>query len=387
MQGKKTKAYNIIYFLALVLYFALAFYLFYSQLTVYPVDVQHRFESDTYVHVRFAVEDGYFYSLSSFIYYILSKLPAGMIVISAFLSIATVMSIPLTGILISKIPEAGKMPPVIRDILSFCANFVMGFYLPFVNRQHYIGYQNANMWHNSTYILMKCAALSAMLFFIDAFKERKDRIGLKNWLLYTCFLAVATGFKASFFTVFAPCLAIVLLYGFIKKEVSFKNAFILAVSVVPSFIVMAVESLVLFDDSGSGIVIAPFKTFFERGDHPKVSLVTSVFFILIVIVLSVKTIFRDRYYVYGLLMFAVGFVESLLLAEDGARGRDANFLWGYSIALFFMFILSAVKLWQCFKQKEIKALFAGCAMLVYLWHVFSGVWHFVLLLQGFTYFA
>ncbi|MCR5279324.1 MAG: hypothetical protein K6E19_07760 [Lachnospiraceae bacterium] len=368
----------------LCLYFLLLLYLFMCELTVYPTDPSFRFESDTYVHVKFAVEDGYFYSLSSFVYYLLYKLPFGTWLIAGFLSLSVVAAIPLTKRLLKVV--ADDMPEWVADVASFSLNFVMGFYIPVVNRQHYIGWQNANMWHNSTYILMKTCAVVTMIVFVKLYREYSEKIDFRGWIFYTLLLAVTTAFKPSFFTVFAPTLAIMLLVDLCSKRAGFSRVFIMALSVVPSFGVMIAESLALFDSGESKMVIAPFKAFFERGDHPKASLLISPLFIILVIILCFNRIKSDRLYFDGLLFLVIGFTETALIAETGARGSDGNFMWGYSIALFFAFTVSFYRLWQSFKAKEIKTrMFTGC-MAVFSWHVISGLWHFLLLLQGFTYF-
>lgn len=381
---KENRICNILFIAVTAVYFLLLFYLFYCELTVYPTDPEFRFESDTYVHVKFAVEDGYFYSLSSYIYYILALLPFGRGLIAGFLALSGAASVILTRKLLMLFDVS--FPEWLLNLASFSLNLVMGFYIPFVNRQHYIGYQNANMWHNSTYILMKTFALATMLVFIPLYREYSKGIRLKGYIGYTLLLAISTAFKPSFFTVFAPCLAIVLLVDLFGHKAKFMNVFLMALSVVPSFAVLAVQSLVLFDDSGSKMVIAPFRSLFERGDHPKIALFVSPLFIILVILLCFNRIKSDRTYRLGLLFLLMGFMETALIAEEGARGSDGNFLWGYSIALFFAFAVSFYRLYRSYREGTIGKGFLIAALSVYSWHVLSGIWHFVLLLQGFTYF-
>ena len=67
MKNRKTS--EIIYYIALFLYMALCLYLYINQLK-YPVT--GRFEADTPVHVSMAVDDGFYYSLTAFVYLLLS---------------------------------------------------------------------------------------------------------------------------------------------------------------------------------------------------------------------------------------------------------------------------------------------------------------------------
>ncbi|MCR5312016.1 MAG: hypothetical protein K6E32_11475 [Lachnospiraceae bacterium] len=378
---------RILFYGMTALYFCLLWYLFYSELAVYPTDPNYRFESDTYVHVKFALHDGFFHSLSAFVYLALSKLPFVNYTVSALLALITAGTVILTERLIRILPGAEDMPSWMVYITSFAFNLVMGFYVPFINKQHYIGYENANMWHNSTYIFMRFFAVLTVYYFILLYKKPRE-FSARTWILFTLSMLLGTAFKASFFTVFAPFLAVVLLIDLVTKRLPFKRVFVIALSVLPSLIVMALQSAVLFNSvEKTSIVISPFTTFSQRGDHPKVTLVLSVLFLISVFVFNLKNVFKDRAYGLSVLFYAIGFLEAFLFAESGARSLDSNFMWGYSSALFFAFIFAFVRGYKSFKE--------GCApkwlfliqCLILSWHAVSGVWHFVLLLQGFTYFA
>ena len=86
-------------------------------------------------------------------------------------------------------------------------------------------------------------------------------------------------------------------------------------------------------------------------------------------------------------MAGIGFLEALLLAETGSRANDGNFLWGYSFAIFYIFVLSFVK-WLKLgsgSKKTQKAAFAGCGVIL-IYQLYCGVVFFVRLLMGETYF-
>ncbi len=380
------KLYMWLYGAFLCVYFAALFYLFRAELTVYPTDPDFRFESDTYVHVIFAIKNGYFHSLSAFIYILLSKLPFMYYTIPCLLSFMTVGAVVLVKRLIEVLPGEEKIPAPVVYIISTLSNFAMGFYLPFVNRQHYIGYENANMWHNSTYIFMRFFAVLTVIVFVKLYRSYKDGIDVKSFCLYTLLLTVTTGFKASFFTVFAPFLAILLLRDLIKKA-KFLRVFVMACSVIPSFVVLVLQSLVLFaGEEKASIVFAPFKTFSERGDHPKVSLIVSILFLIVVLAFNIPKLKSDGIYAGSILFFVIGFTEALLLAESGARDEASNFMWGYSITLYFAFIIAARRAYLSFLESGKKLPVFLMQTGVFLWHAVSGAWHFVLLLLGFTFF-
>jgi len=386
------KIINRIMFIVLcAIYFLAAWFLYYNQLQ-YPQT--GRFESDTAVHVSFAVEEHYYHSLAAFIYIVLSVLPFSDFTISFVLSLATVGSIVATYVLIDRIFKYynEKIPEYLSLCISAFANFVMGFYIKAANRQHYIGYESPNMWHNSTYNFMRLFAILTIICFLTVFEKYKEGITVKQWLSFSVILAITTGFKASFLTVFAPCLALLLLADLIRGT-KFKNVLILGTTVLPSILIMGIQSVVLAGESGSnGYIISPFTALSMRGDHPKATLVLSVLFPILIFAFHIKDFYKDKIYLYTLILWFVSFVEVFLLMESGDRELDGNFMWGYFISLFFLFLVSMIKMMRDFyfgKTTAAKRAYVILTVqgLVLLWHVFSGIWYFVLLLSGVTYFV
>lgn len=386
--GKINKINRIVYGVSLSAYFVALFFLFYKQLTVYPVNGQ--FESDTFVHLRFAVEDGYFYSLSSFVYAFLNLLPGVQISVALLLAAMTVGSILLTKRLLVFLFDYYACTPAefVINLLSVVLNISIGFYISVVNKAHYIGYQSGNMWHNSTYVFMRFFALVTLLYYLKIAESYKASFSFANWLIFSFLLAVTTGFKPSFLTVFAPFLLCKLLYDWANKT-SFKNIFFFGTTVFPGILVMFIESLVLFPGSGeSGYRISPFAALSMRGDHPKVSLVLSIAFPLLVLALNCTKILKDKIYFGSIVIWAIGFLEVFLFIETGERAKDSNFFWGYSIAIFIWFIVSTVRAYATYVKSSGKLLkITGIVQALILgWHFISGIWYFVLLLQGNTYF-
>ena len=89
----------------------------------------------------------------------------------------------------------------------------------------------------------------------------------------------------------------------------------------------------------------------------------------------------------------MGFLLVFFLRETGTRSGDGNFLWGYSIALFVLLTASALKLLKdirtrgFFKDKNtIFDSYVIVSIVLFSWHVISGIWYFILLLGGNTYF-
>ena len=371
----------------LAVYGAVCLYLFYMQ-SIQPLDYDNRyFQSDLPYHISMIIDDGWYYSFTAYVYQLLyllfGKTTIGIVV---FLAAMAVSGVVLTEKLLRVF--CGKKEMTLVTVLgSMSLNMVMPFFLRMAGMYRYVSYQAGNIWHNSTYQCMKVLALAAVLCYLELEKGYREQITAKKWLTFALLLIICTGIKPSFLTVFAPALALKLLWDLFHK-VSFKQIFILGCAVLPACGVVLWQNAVLFgEDTGQGFAFCPWFTFSLHADRPKVAVLCSIAFPLVVGVCSLKEIFRDKHYFFGWMMTGIGFLEALLLAETGSRANDGNFVWGYSFAIFYIFALSFVK-WLKLgnsSKKTHKAVFAGCGV-VFIYQLYCGLVFFVRLLLGETYF-
>jgi len=269
-------------------------------------------------------------------------------------------------------------------------NFVMPFYLMFAGQYRYVSYQSGNLWHNSTYLCMRLVALLCMIVYLELAETYKEGISWKKWGLFMVLLVICTGIKPSFLTVFAPAMALKLLHDLWKK-VPFKNIFLFGCSVLPACGVVLWQNAVLFgEDTGQGFTIAPWQTFSLHADRPKVAVLCSLAFPIVVTLVWLKDLLKERHLFFAWTMAGIGFMEALLLVETGSRANDGNFLWGYCFAIFYLFVLCLTK-WQeilgCFKKaslyKKIGIVICG---VVLVYQLYCGCEFYIRLLFGETYF-
>jgi len=372
----------------LIIYAGLLTYLYYNQLIH---EGMGPFESDTSVHYRMGAEEHFFYSFSSYMYFLFSYLPFAKQFTAFFLAMVSALTVYLTKLLVIKVCTINRT--VLSDrtinILSVCLNFAMPFYVKAAHYKHYIGYQSGNMWHNSTYTLMRVFAILTIMVFVNVYETYREKLSAREWFLISGCLMIASGIKSSFLTVFAPLLAILLLTDLIKGT-KFSKLVIMGCTIIPSMAVIVWQSLVIFEGSSSGVAIAPFKVLSERSSNPKITVVLSVLFPLLVLAFHICDFYKDKLYFGSLIMWGVGFTWVFFLTETGERSVDGNFMWGYSISLFFWFIASAIKVLCDLKDEKLskknKYLRLGILGPVFAWHVICGVWYLILLLQGNTYF-
>lgn len=390
---QKDKVGAIILIILNIIYGALLVYLHYNQILF---EVGGPFEADTPYHIKMAVEDNYYYSFTAFVYILLYKLPWGNILTAIFLSLCELATIYGTYLLLKELWKKYevKVGATVTLLGATALNFVMAFYVKAANARHYIGYQNASIWHNSTYICMKMVGVFVLWYFLKLMDAYKEKLSIKQWFIFTVLLALSTGVKPSFLLVFAPVMAIMLLTDWVKGT-KFKRVFLFGLTVVPSLFIILWQNIVLFGaDTGNGFSIKPFYTLAQRSDNPKIALLLSVLFPAVVGLIHIKDVWKDKVYLGSLFIWGFGFLEVFLFAESGTRSKDGNFMWGYSISLFVLFLISFVRWLRDCRNKEflgkLKVLRYGyliSAGAVFAYHVVSGVWFFGILLTGATYFA
>lgn len=376
-----------------IIYGALLVYLHYNQ-TLF--EVGGPFESDLPYHIKMAVEDNWYYSFTAFVYVFLYKFSCGNLLVGIFLALCQLLTVFGTYLLLKELWKHYeiKMSTGATLLCAMTLNFVMAFYVKSVNARHYIGYQNATIWHNSTYICMKMVGVFVLWYFLKLMDSYKTKLSVKQWISFMLLVALSTGIKPSFLMVFAPVMAIMLLMDWIKGT-KFSKVFLFGLTVIPSLLIILWQNVVLFgEDTGNSFLIKPFYTLAQRSDNPKIALLFSVLFPAIVGILHIRDVWKDKVYLGSLMIWAFGFMEVFLFVESGTRSKDANFMWGYSISLFVLFVISLVRWIRDFKNKEFlgkyKVLRYGYLVVTgatFTYHVISGLWFLGILLSGATYFA
>lgn len=400
-------------------------YLYYMQ-SVQPLDYNNRyFQSDLPYHISMIVEDGWYYSFTAYVYQALYLICGKTTVgIALFLAAVSVGTLLLTELLLRRMAGSEKRGWATMAA-ALALNLVMPFYLKWAGSYRYVSYQSGNLWHNSTYLCMRLLALGALLYYQGLADQYREKLTVKQWMIFAFLLVVCTGVKPSFLTVFAPVLALKLLWD-LCRGTRFKQVFLLGAAVLPACGVVLWQNMVLFgEDTGNGMTFDPWYTFSLHADRPKLAVLCSLAFPLAVLGASLLAMTRQQWrqlgatredvwpggvyqlrlsraYVYSWLMALVGFGEALCLVETGSRSRDGNFLWGYLFAIFWLYVVSLLK-WLSLRNVDIMLLTPEggrprsarlfliraayiLAGVILLYQLFCGVLFFVRLLGGETYF-
>lgn len=386
---------KLIRWFVLATYGAVCLYLFYMQ-SIQPLDYNNRYyQSDLPYHISMIIDDGWYYSFTAYAYQLLYQLfGKGTFGIALFLAGMAVAGILLTEKLLKALLEE-KENSYLTFLGAFSLNLVMPFFWSIAGQYRYVSYQAGNIWHNSTYQCMKVLALAAILCYLKIEKDYSNQIKGKDWILFTGLLVLCTGIKPSFLTVFAPAMALKLLWDLFHK-VPFKQIFIFGCGVLPACGVVLWQNAVLFgEETGQGFAFNPWYTFSLHADRPKLAVLCSIAFALAVLLCSLKELIRDPKYFFAWMMTGIGFLEALLLAETGSRSRDGNFLWGYCFAIFYIFVISFVKWRKLWKEGFLavngktvwwyRICTVGCGV-VFTYQLYCGLVFFVRLLMGESYF-
>lgn len=372
--------------IVVILYGVACLWLFYHQ-SVADLSVEGAipYQSDLPLHISMIVEDGWYYSFTAYAYKVLHVLAGGTSVgIALMLAVISVATIYVTERAICYLSEEKEMGWKTL-LLALCTNLVMPIYVEYAGVYRYVSYQVPNIWHNSTYICMKLFALMTFLYYFKLEKKYRDGITVKEWLVFAILNVITTGIKPSFLLAFSPIMGIFLLVDLFKR-VSFKRILIFGSALLPSGAVVLWQNAVLFgSETGNGMTINPWCTFSLHADRPKLAVLLSVAFCGVVILMTLKNVFKDKKYLFTILMAVLGFLEALCLVESGKRSVDGNFLWGYSFCLFVLFLYTTIQ-WLRYPRKTMvqKAIYAGMT-LVYGAHLYCGVLFFVRLVCGESY--
>lgn len=396
----KADVYGQIALHALILLYGISMvYLYYKQTQWTDGSV---FESDLPAHIKMVIVDGWYYSLTAFVYKILYFLPFADMAIAVFLSLCSIASIYATAWLVFVVQQE-KSDMLSKEktngiwqkkstylLIGILLNIVMPCYIKGLTDGRYIGMESASIWHNSTYIVMKWLGILSLLAYFRIENQIGKTLDRKKWLQFMLLLTITTGAKPSFLLVFAPMMLVYLIIDLIRNKIPFKRLFLFGCAVLPSLAVIYLQNAILFGkETGNSWTFSPGETLSQHSGYPFIAAVLSVFFPLTVLVVNLPALKKDRRFLAAWLMAVFGFAELFFFCETGSRVNDGNFMWGYSFAILVIFVASVVKWYEnlrvMWKNHLIKMGYLCITGFLFLWHVYCGIYFYIHLVQGVSY--
>ncbi len=365
------------------------FYLYYRQSTADLTAEVIRYQSDLPLHISMVVEDGWMYSFTAIAYLVLYRIFQGPLGIAMLLAVCTVGTVYAAEKLVIQLSGWKKGAGTL--FLALSLNFVMPAYVPFIGEFRYVSYQSPNIWHNSTYICMRLAALLTLSMYFSLEKTYREGLTAKQWLGFALLNILTTGIKPSFLLAFSPVMGICLLWDLLTdRKLPFYRILLFGSALLPSGLVILWQNSVLFgEETGNGIAFDPWYTFSLHANIPKLAVVCSALFCGLAILCTLKNVFAPgtKRYRFLIAMAALSFLEALCLVEKGSRSVDGNFLWGYSFCLFTLFAVTAVKAVSLpelapARWKKTAGLLRAGLFLAYGYHLYCGMYYFFKLLGG-----
>lgn len=253
-------------------------------------------------------------------------------------------------------------------------------YMPWFNREVYLGQSSPTIWHNPTNMAVKPVALLAFLYFLRMYGERRSVkgrafLGFSLLVLLSCFV------KPSFVQGFLPAVALFLLLELVRtRGKSFLFSLKMAAAFVPSGLYFVFQYISVFGEgAGRGIGIAPFAVMRLDTAHPGISILQAVAFPLFVLgILGWRHLREDIPLLFAVIFYLVSLLEFILLIEV-TEPASGNFEWALQLAMFTLFIMTAVRFYQKTEKKS-WMVFVGNALLAY--HIGSGIYYYLYLLIG-----
>lgn len=276
--------------------------------------------------------------------------------------------------------------------LDLVLHLAGAIYVPFFNKEPYLGQGTPNIWHNPTTIAVRPIALLIFVLMgsmvIKAQKEDfENGIPVGRGILTGFLLVLSCLAKPSFVQVFYPAIfTLMVIWLILYKGRNLRTAIQLFLVCLPSFVVMIMQFVISFysgnGDSG-GITIAPFVVAGARTRSIPISMLLLLAFPLLMLILSLikKSVSWED--VLGWLMLLWGLVWRLLLAEKGERIYHGNFSWGYMLAAYLVWFTAVRNYLKFYFSEQMTGNKRGVGFVlstvVLVLHFLSGIYYLIYL--------
>jgi hypothetical protein len=276
--------------------------------------------------------------------------------------------------------------------LDLALHLAGAIYVPFFNKEPYLGQGTPNIWHNPTTIAVRPIALLIFVLvgsmIIKAQKENfENGISVGRGILTGFLLVLSCLAKPSFVQVFYPAIfTLMVIWLILYKGRNLKTAVQLFLVCLPSLVVMIMQFVISFysgNGNSGGITIAPFVVAGARTRSIPISMLLLLAFPLLMLILSLikKSVSWED--ILGWLMLLWGLVWRLLLAEKGERIYHGNFSWGYMLAVYLVWFTAVRNYLKFYFSEQMTGNKRGVGFVlstvVLVLHFLSGIYYLIYL--------
>lgn len=349
-----------------------------------PVDVV----SDIPIHAGLAremVRDGWGISYS--LWYLLMVVSTGGATNVTALQVASVVFLTLATLARTIVAYVVIMRKTARPFLAVAGALLILLAMPIVNpcepRDVYLGQISANVWHNSTNILVAPFALVAFALAVSFLRDPNRRTAA----VFGGAVLIVVLMKPNFALALLPVVGVVLLLLLWRARTGFATGVrVIAWAFAPVVLLLSLQYLLVIRSDSvrqTHLAVRPFSVWAEYSDDIPLSLLLSLLGpILVLIALRLRgPISRELGLAWA--VFLVALAELSLLAEvkpDGAIDLQGNLFWGAYTGLLIVFLVSVVALARAFphwpkRRMHRIALVAAIAALAI--HAASGLFYVI----------
>ena len=233
------------------------------------------------------------------------------------------------------------------DFFVFACMISASIWVPWINKNIYIGNVCPNTWHNPTilmvrpfayYAVIKCMNIMGTPFSWEEIVRKKKEICVLSIAIFFSVLAKPCFVQFFFPAIFFFCVGLVIY----SKGKYLPNAVLLLISCLPSLFLLLSQIYVLFLGEntrlGGGMKIQFMEAMKISNSHPILCQIISCAFPLSMLVYIIYTRkHTSKFYKFSWIMFLCAFLECALLIEDNARKTQGNFAWGLVLASSIIF--------------------------------------------------
>lgn len=331
---------------------SISFFIFYNQV-YYP----EKYKSDISAHIDFTIQHftngkpiahpGFHYTIYiiSEIFNLSIKNAAVVALVINTLFVALVFFYILRRFLKEIISENWIL------FFTFLLMFISALYVPFFNKNIYLGQGSPSVWHNPTLIAVKPWAFLATFYYVILIN--RNHVRKCEYLILSIIMVLTLIMKPSFAIAFIPG---IFLYILLKKSLfaeKIRKYLITLIIFVPSLMLLLNQYFTKFGEKSDSEVILDFLGVWSRSSpNVSISLILLIAFPVLFLILFPKSVYKNDYLFLSWLSFIIALIQYAIFAETGPKYSHGNFGWGRQIIVPLLYLFSLIELVKVHYQKN-----------------------------------
>lgn len=255
-----------------------------------------------------------------------------------------------------------------------------------------MGIYTPNPFWNATYLATRPFAIVCFFTTVDILSEYQKypkgtlrEFPWKKCLPFAVSLLLTTMTKPSYTMVVVPLIGLILLVQLIaSRGKSFRNAFFLCVTMIPTGIALLYQFSGIFmgtnamgEETGIAVGFAAVWSLFSFNIPLSIlmGMALPIGVLGLNLLFDTKAILRNKYYWFAWLNYLAGMLMFLVFYEKGFRMSHANFSWGYMHGMFFVFLMTLLVMLRNLREwcRSWKVIFVLGELAVLSYHLVCGV--------------